>query len=105
MDRVSVDELEAQLAARLDSRRCDEQLLLDLANRARERRFPGVDAPAGSVDLAGAEAALFADQQDLTAADHEEQRRALARLPALPIHVVESREQRQTDPGREGEGT
>src|SRR5262249_35281279 len=72
----AVDELEADLAARLDTCRCHSDLLFDLADRARERGLAGLELPARSVDLARAEPALLVDQEHAPSADDEEQRRA-----------------------------
>ena len=56
MNRVTVDELEAQLARSLEVLRRDQQLFLNLANRASLQRLAGLESTARAVDLARAEA-------------------------------------------------
>ena len=66
------------------------QVLLDLADRGLSGRLAGFKPSSGSVDLAGAESAFFVDQQHDAVADHEQQRRAQARRPAIPGNVLEA---------------
>ena len=77
VNRIAVDELEAQFAALGNARRRDADFFLYLANGRLDGGLAGFHAPAGAVDLAGPESALLSDQKNLPVANDEEQRRRL----------------------------
>src|SRR3954470_312137 len=64
VERVAVDELKRELAVLGHAGRRDTELLLDLADGARESVLVRLDATAGAVHLARTEPALLADEED-----------------------------------------
>jgi hypothetical protein len=85
VDRISVEELKAELAAPPHPGRRHPDLLFDLADGTREGGFPRIDPTAWTVYLAGAEASFLSDEKDLGVPDHEDQRRAIDGSPATPV--------------------
>src|SRR5262249_32302162 len=81
---------EQVLAGVGEADRRDAELLAHLAHGALERRLALLEATTRPVDLAGAEAALLADEQHLLAAHDEDQRRRIHRLPGAPVDVGEA---------------
>ena len=78
-------EVELQLAALLGAARAKAWLFMVFAKRRFKRGFAGIDLAAGAVDFPRAEAALFANEQNLIAAQDEEKVRALLRFPGFPV--------------------
>ena len=78
-EAVAIGELEVQHAAFFDLQRRDADLFLRLANRRVERSLAGLEFAAGTVDLARAEAAFFADEQHAAVLDDEAEIGVLAR--------------------------
>lgn len=89
VERVAVDELEAEGALFDEAERVCPHLLLELPPGRGERGLAGFEAAAGAVDLPRAEAAPLLDEEDLAVADREDERRPLRREPGLPVDVAE----------------
>jgi hypothetical protein len=88
MQAVAVAELEVQFAMLRGVTHGDTEFLEGFAQGSGERRLARVDLAAGSVDLARAEAAFFADEENLPVAHDEEKVGALLRLPGCPVDHV-----------------
>jgi len=83
--RVPVGELERQLAVLGQRSGAHAELLEQLARGALARRLSRLDAPARTVDLARAEAALLLDQEHPLALDDEHERRDVVGDPRGPV--------------------
>ena len=81
----AVPKLEVQLAALLGAERPDAKFLISLAEGRLERGLARVYFSARAVYFPRAEAAFFANKQNLVAAQDEEKVGALLRLPGFPI--------------------
>src|ERR1041385_5088131 len=87
---VAVAELKMQFTMLFGPERFDAELLEGLAQRGPKRRFARIHFAAGSVDFARAEAALFADEENLLLAHDEKKIGVDAWLPVCPVgHVAE----------------
>ena len=72
-----IGEVEVKLAVEDGIERCNPDFLLHLSDGGGQRGFAGIDLAAGTVDLARADAAFLADEQQLAVPHDVAERRQL----------------------------
>jgi hypothetical protein len=90
VNRVAIDELEEKLATFSGLRSRDPDLFLDLSQGAFKRRLTVIEAPPGTVDLAGTQPPLLVNQKDPILPNDKQKGSSIDRLPRLPIDGIDA---------------
>ena len=91
IQRVTIGDLKCKSTARLHARRSHAQFFLHFADGTLPWRFAVIKTTARPVDLACAETALLADQQEPIGAPHKQERRAFLGRLVCPVNVFKTK--------------